>query len=112
MTIIYVTNHTEHALTDGFAGKVYHFEVEKTVEIPEEVARHVFGYGDDNKQPYLARLGWAVTTNDLPRGLERLSNWELSTVPPKKNQVLSPLVERVPLPTERKSGGKVLPFVA
>ena len=112
MSNIFVTNNSDQDLKDGFGGVFYHFKKGSTTEIPEEVARHIFGYGDDDKQPYLARLGWAKTANDLDDGLARLSKWDLSTEPPKKNQSLSPLVERVPSPSQKKVGGKVLQAVA
>jgi hypothetical protein len=112
MNTIFVTNHDEKPWKDSFSGIKYEFPVGKTVEISEEAAQHIFGYGMENKEPYLARLGWAVTANDLEKGLERLSKWELSTQPPQKNQSLSPLVERVPLPSQKKAGGKVLSAVA
>ena len=112
MTTIYVTNRSDKPLKDGFAGQFYEFKPGSTVELSEEVARHIFGYGDENKEPYLARLGWAKTTNDLEEGLKRLAQWELSTEPPKKNQSLSPLVERVPLPSQKKAGGKILSVAA
>ena len=111
MSNIFVTNNSDKKLKDGLGGVFYEFPKGKTVEIPVEVARHVFGYGDDSKEPYLARLGWIVSQNDLEKGLEILSQWEISTELPKKNQSLSPLVERVPLPA-KKVGGKVLQAVA
>jgi hypothetical protein len=111
MSNIFVTNHTDKTHKDGYGGVFYVFEPNKTVEIPVEVARHIFGYEVDNKEPYLARLGWMITSNDLDKALEHLSKWELSTESPKKNQSLSPLVERVPLPV-KKAGGKVLQAVA
>jgi hypothetical protein len=60
----------------------------------------------------LARLGWIITANDLEKGLDILSQWDFSSESPKKNQSISPLVERVPLPSERKARGKVLQAVA
>jgi len=111
MSNIFVTNHSDKLYKDGYGGVFYEFVPSKTVEVPVEVARHIFGYGENNKEPYLARLGWITTSNDLDKGLEILSKWELSTEPPKKNQSLSPLVERVPLPI-KKAGGKVLQAVA
>ena len=108
MSVIFVTNNSDKVWKDGYAGKIYTFGKGETVEVPIEVAKHVFGYGDDNKEPYLARLGWITTSNDLDKGLELLSKWELSTEPPKKNQSLSPLVERVPLEVVKPRGGKVL----
>jgi len=44
--------------------------------------------------------------------LDRLAQWDLSTQAPKKNQSLSPLVERVPLPSQKRAGGKVLSVAA
>ena len=108
MSVIFVTNNSDKVWKDGYAGKFYTFGKGETVEVPIEVAKHVFGYGDDNKEPYLARLGWITTSNDLDKGLELLSKWEFSTEPPKKNQSLSPLVERVPLEVVKSRGGKVL----
>jgi hypothetical protein len=112
MSNIFVTNNSDQDLKDGFGGVFYDFKKGSTVEIPEDVARHIFGYGDDDKQPYLARLGWAKTSNDLQEGLDRLAKWDLSTQPPEKNQSLSPLVERVPLPSQKRAGGKVLSVAA
>jgi len=110
--MIYVTNHTQEPLKDGFGGVFYDFLPGKTVEVPEDVAKHIFGYNDPNKAPYLARLGWVKSTSEMQVGLDRLAQWDLSTEPPKKNQSLSPLVERVPLPSQKKGGGKVLSVAA
>ena len=112
MSNIFVTNRSDKKLKDGFAGVFYSFPKNETVEIPEEVARHIFGYGDENKEIYLARLGWIVSHNDLEKGLELLTKWDISTEPPKKNQSLSPLVERVPLPSSKRAGGKILSVAA
>lgn len=109
---IYVTNKSDKKLVDGYGGVFYDFKKGMTVEIPEEVARHIFGYGDPDKEMYLARLGWIVSKNDLEDGLAILDQWEISDQPPKKSQSLSPLVERLPLPTERRVRGKVLQAVA
>ena len=111
MSNIFVTNRSDKKLKDGFAGVFYSFPKDETVEIPEDVACHIFGYGDDNKEPYLARLGWIISQNDLEKGMELLSKWEISTEPTSKNQSLSPLVERVPLPSLKRVGGKVLSAV-
>jgi hypothetical protein len=101
MSNIFVTNNSDKKLTDGLGGVFYEFPKGKTVEIPEEVARHIFGYKEDDKEPYLARLGWIKTHNELDEGLLILDQWVLSTEPPKKNQYISPLVERVPLPAKK-----------
>jgi hypothetical protein len=111
MSNIFVTNQFRPRPKRWLRWRVLRVQKGSTVEIPEQVATHIFGYKDEDKIKYLARLGWAKTSNELEMGLERLSKWELSTQPPKKNQ-LSPLVERVPLPSQKKAGGKVLQAVA
>jgi len=109
MTSLYVTNHGDTILTDSWDGKPYVIEPGKTVEVPVHFAVNVLGHEAPNKAPYLARLGWAATLNDIPEGLEKLSKFEITTEPPKvKNHSLPPVVERVPLPTAKKAGGKVL----
>jgi hypothetical protein len=108
MTSIFVTNGTEKKLVDGFGGVKYEFKPGETVEVPIEVAKHVFGYGYEDKEPFLARLGWIKTTNDLEEGFILLSKWTFSDKPPQKNQSLSPLVERVPLQVVKSAKGKVL----
>ena len=112
MSTIFVTNNSDKKLTDGYAGTFYEFLPGKTTEIPEEVARHVFGYGDEDKKPYLTRLGWLVNENEADKAYAMLEKWELSPLAPKKNQSLSPLVEKVPLPSEKKVGGKLLTVAA
>ena len=107
MISIFVTNLTEKKLIDGFAGVKYTFKPGEPLEVPIEVAKHVFGYGDENKEPYLARLGWIRTTNDLEDGLAILEKWVFSDRPPEKNHSLSPVVERVPLQAVKQTEGKV-----
>jgi hypothetical protein len=111
MTTIYVTNNSDISLVDGWDGVQYTFKPGSTVEIPLSIAKHIFGYGDEHKEPYLARLGWIKSKNDLQDGLSILAKWDLSTEAPKKDRVLSPVVERVPLPVEKQVRGKVLTAV-
>ena len=112
MSTIFVTNNSDTKLNDGYAGVFYEFLPGKTVEISEEVAHHIFGYGEDNKIPYLTRLGWLVSANDVEKAHAILAKWDISAQAPKKNQSLSPLVEKVPLPSEKKVGGKLLTVAA
>lgn len=100
---VFVTNRSGKEFEDGFAGARYCFAPGRTVEIPEEVARHIFGYRDPDKVPYLVRLGWIETRNDLPAGIERLAKFDISETGTHRS--LSPAVEQVPL-TPRRQGGK------
>lgn len=111
MLTIFVTNNSDLTLIDGWNGVEYTFKPNSTVEVPELVAKHVFGYGDKDKEPYLARLGWIKSKNDIEEGIKKLSEWEFSTEAPKKDRSLSPMVEKVPLPVARRAGGKILSAV-
>ena len=107
MTTVFVTNTSDIILTDGWDGVSYTFEPGKTIEVPEFVATHIFGYKEKDVAPKLARLGWAATLNDLEQGKQKLSKFLISQEPPKaKNHSVPPMVERVPLPS-KKAGGNV-----
>jgi len=106
MDTIFVTNHSDIELVDGWNGVKYDFKPGTTVELPTSIATHIFGYGVENKEPYLARLGWTKSQNDMKDGLAILSKWEFTNEAPKKDRVLSPVVEKVPLPF-KKAGGKI-----
>ena len=71
MTTVFVTNTSDIILTDGWDGVSYTFEPGKTIEVPEFVATHIFGYKEKDVAPKLARLGWAATLNDLEQGKQK-----------------------------------------
>jgi hypothetical protein len=112
MTTLYVTNNWDKPIAFDYAFQTYEFPVGKTVQAPLDAVRHIFGYMDMNKEPYLARLGLIQTKNDLPEGMAILSKILISEETPKQNHSLSPVMERVPLPSQKKAGGKVLQQVA
>lgn len=103
---VFVTNTTHKAFEDGFSGVRYRFAPGHKVEIPVEVARHIFGYGDPDKEPYLVRLGWIETKNDLPEGILKLAQFEIAEHDPGTRRSLSPVAEQVP-PASRRAGGKL-----
>jgi len=54
--MVWVTNKGASTLKDRHFGVDYEFRQNAPVEVPESAARHIFGYGDDKKEPYLVRL--------------------------------------------------------
>jgi hypothetical protein len=106
MSTVYVTNRWEKPVAFDYAFKPYTFAVGETVEVPVEVANHIFGYGAEDKEPYMARLGLIKTRNDIPDGLKIIAKFEIADTPPSQDRSLSPAVERVPLPPLKGSGGK------
>ena len=79
--MVTITNTGDAVFEDGFAGEKYRFLPGKAVEIPEEAAAHISGYGCEDKTPHLARLGWIETRNDVPKGLERLEKFVIRDTP-------------------------------
>jgi len=104
---VFVTNRSDSALTDGYGGIFYEFLRGKPVEVPLHVAKHVFGYGAEDKEPYLARLGWIRSHSDLNSGIEKLSKFEITTQPAQQDRSLPSAVSVVPLRVEKHAGGKV-----
>jgi hypothetical protein len=86
MSDVWVTNTTKEHFEDMWHGDKYAFPPAKAVMVPLEVARHIFGYGMDNRVPVLARLGWAVTANDVPVGLKRLDRFVISDEKPEEER--------------------------
>ena len=110
--LVYITNNSDKKLVAGYAYKEYVFPVGDTVAIPPEAARHIFGYGDSNKEPYLARLGFIRLHSELDEALEKLSKFEIDDQPPQQNRSLPSAVGVVPLHVEKRAGGKATQKVA
>jgi hypothetical protein len=50
---MYVTNKWNRPLVVDYGCQEVKFEVGKTVELDEAAVRHIFGYGAENKEPYM-----------------------------------------------------------
>lgn len=81
-----------------FENVEYTFENGKEVELSLEAAKHILGYGEDNKEPYFVRLGWMKMNTDLPRALDRMKMVSFLSEPAKKVHLSAPVVERVAAP--------------
>jgi hypothetical protein len=105
--LVYVTNNSDKELVSEYSYKEYKFPVGKTVEVPLKAAQHILGYGQENKEPYLARLGFIRLHSDLEQGLEKLAKFDISSeAPVEKNRSLPSAVGVVPLHVEKRAGGK------
>jgi hypothetical protein len=103
---IFVTNRGIPA-SGKFEGRIYDFPTGVEMEISEKAAKHIFGYGDDNKEPYFVRLGWMKMNTDLPRAKERLADFTFSSESRMTVHLSAPVVERVAAPMpEVKTKGK------
>jgi hypothetical protein len=104
MTTIFVRNNGSDPFFDALDGTVYHFESGKEIEIPEIAAKHIFGYGDDNKEPYLVRLGWMKMSNQFNEAMEKLALFSFSKESIKPVHLSAPVVERVAAPMPKAKG--------
>jgi hypothetical protein len=111
--MIYVTNRGSQPLVDHFDGQRFEFAPHKTVAIEPVVARHIFGYGDDNKIPYLVRLGWMKMNTDLDKAMSRLKDFSFTDAPVKNDHLSALVVERVAPPAPKgRAGVKVQSQIA
>ena len=104
MTTLFVRNNGDDALVDAFNGTSFEFAPGKEVEIPEIAAKHIFGYGEDDKEPYLVRLGWMKMNTDFPIAMERLGKFSFSRESSKTVHLSAPVVERVAAPMPKARG--------
>lgn len=109
MSTLFVTNQGSQPLRAKYVSQWFDFLPSESVEVPLEVAQHIFGYGQDDKEPYLIRLGWMKMNTDYERAIERLNHFVFTREPVRKGQSLAPLVERVAPPKARspREGAKV-----
>jgi hypothetical protein len=111
MTTIFVRNNSSEPFSDFFDGTAYNFEPGKEIELSEVAAKHIFGYGEDNKEPYLIRLGWMKMSNQFNMAMERLGHFSFSKEssspkqePIKPVHLSAPVVERVAAPMPKAKG--------
>jgi len=104
--MVWVTNKGEEFHVDYWGGEKFSFPPQKSVELSEELARQMFGFGVEDKTSLLVRLGWTKYSNDMPAALERLAKFEISETQPQTYHNVSPVVDRVPFPASRRGGGK------
>ena len=108
--MIFVTNKGSQPLVAKYVDQWFEFPPGKSVQIEPYVARHIFGYGDDNKYQYLVRLGWLKMNTDHDKAMARLAEFTFTDAPVKSDQQSAVLVERVAPPAPRgRAGVKVQP---
>ena len=110
--LVYVTNNTNKDLYAEYNYVGYDFPVGNTVEITVPAARHMLGYGDEDKEKYLVQLGMIRLHSELEEAMETLKKVNISSEHPTKNRSLPSAVGVVPLRIEKSVGGKVNQRVA
>jgi hypothetical protein len=110
--LVYVTNKSDKDLYAEYNYVGYDFPVGKTVELTVSAARHMLGYGDEDKEKYLVQLGLIRLHSELEEATEKFRNVEISDTPPVKNRSLPSAVGVVPLHVEKRGEGKVNQRVA
>jgi hypothetical protein len=97
--VLRVTNRSDIDLHDRFNGVDVSFLQGQSTIVANEVARHIFGFGDADKTGCLARLGWMRSNQDREAAMARLAKFTFSDanepdpneIQPKKEQGLAPL---------------------
>ena len=77
------------------------------VEVPERLARFVFGHKEVDKESCLVRLGWVRLHSELEQGLEKLAKFLITDQPLESEDCSLPsAVGVVPLHAQKRAGGK------
>jgi hypothetical protein len=71
----------KQAIHGRYNGRDYLFPYGQPVNVPVDVARHIFGFLLDDKSGALSRLGWARTSDEVTEALERLGNIRFEDLP-------------------------------
>jgi hypothetical protein len=71
--MLIVNNGLEYPIMARYAGEDFLFPVGEDVACQEEVARHIFGFGEPDKTVALLRLGWITPGHDKSIAEERLN---------------------------------------
>lgn len=104
--MVWVTNKGSSTFKDRHVGVDYEFRPHAPVEIPESAARHIFGYGDDKKEPYLVRLGWLRLGVSKQEAFAKLAQFSFTNQAPTSNHSVPSVVGSVaPPPMLRRGRG-------
>lgn len=79
--VVVVTNRNGSIYKDGCAGIQYAFPPGEDVLIPTDAARHIFGYGLENRMPNMVRMGIA----NKPNGQAWLEGFEIRVGRPRES---------------------------
>ena len=74
-----VTNKSGEEFSDRFDGHDYSFPKGSTVSINEDAARHIFGFGEGDKTPYLVRLGWMRSNREYDMAMQTMAGFVFSS---------------------------------
>lgn len=101
---------TKETICGRFDGMDYEFRPNEPVDIHHVAAAHIFGFGREDKSQALARLGWATSSEHMPKAIERLRHVRFSEAPALVEAPVAELVdasagERLP---ERTLGSRPL----
>lgn len=102
--MIFVTNKGKDTLIGKYVDQRIEFAPNKSVPVEPVIARAIFGYGDDNKIPYLVRLGWMKMNTDYEKAMARLKEFVFTDAPIKSDHLSALVVDRVAAPPLRGRG--------
>jgi len=77
--MLQVTNNNTFDLVDRYDGQDFTFPAGATVALGEDAARHIFGFGEADKIPYLARQGWVRNSGEIEAGMQKLNGFSFAS---------------------------------
>lgn len=105
--MLQVTNNNTFDLVDRYDGQDFTFPAGATVALGEDAARHIFGFGEADKIPYLARQGWVRNSGEIEAGMQKLNGFSFASYDtPLPGEIIVPDEEDAPIVEQVKSSGK------
>jgi hypothetical protein len=80
--MIFVKNTNSFVFRGRYDGVDIEFPINERVPIGNEAARHIFGFGDEDKTPVLVKQGWCIASNKTEDGLRILNRFVFSQEDP------------------------------
>ena len=99
---VFVTNRGDLQLAVG----PYEFKKNNPVELPQEVAVQLFGYGLADREHILVRWGWIQLHSEIAEGLKKLDQFEITTERQGKTARYPRLLFEYPCVLKRAQGKK------
>lgn len=90
-----------------FDGVQYEFPPGARVTIPADAARHIFGFGQDDKTNIFARHGWLSNSHDREKGMTMLGKFSFSAARETISEDV-PLLEQQEHVNEQEQGSAPL----
>lgn len=103
--MLYVKNTNSFVFRARFDGIDYSFPINEKVPVDREAAKHIFGFGSDDKAEVMVRHGWCLSSDRIEDGQRILNKFVFSEDEPLPTDVQKDDLKDIPTFAARKKTG-------